>query len=136
MRIVGEDLLEYLRVVRARIAFVHAHVERWSIRLGEETIEAVYLPRTEPLMDEPSAAVAEYVRGKDLGDRIAAVVYPDRRGVGYGISRYEDHPQLDFSRLEGEGDVHFAHKSGFMCKTRATERERLQALIRAAWLSR
>lgn len=134
MRLVGEDLLEYLHAVRGRIAAVEGRVERWSIAAGSERIEVVFLPRAEPLADEPSTAVANYVRRKGLGDQIAAFVYPDRRSSGYGISRYEDHPQLDFSPLEAEPDVHFAHKSGFMCKTTATEPERLQALIRKAWL--
>ena len=60
-------------------------------------------------------------------------MYPDRRGDGYGIGRYEDHPKLDFSRVEGEPDVLFAHKTGFMCKTTATEPLRLRELIVKAW---
>ena len=35
--------------------------------------------------------------------------------------------------VEGEPDVHFAHKSGFMCKTTATDPERLKQLIAGAW---
>ncbi len=142
MRYVGADLLDYLREARTRVDFVGRHVERWSLssaggsspREGDEVIEVVFLPRTEPAVDEPSAAVASYVRAQQLGSQVAALVYPDRRGDGYGIGRHEDHPKLDFSRLDGEPDVHFAHKSGFMCKTSATEPERLQALVRAAWI--
>ncbi len=133
MRLVGEDLLEYLRVARERIDFVEEHSERWSIPHGAETIEAVFLPRTDPPSDEPSTAVGNFIRAKGLSDTIAAVVYPDRRGEGFGIGRYEDHPKLDFSRVEAEPDVRFAHKSGFMCKTSATEPARLRELITAAW---
>lgn len=134
MGFIGEDLLEYLRVARERIDFVATHAERWSVPHDEgEQIETVFLPRTEPLADEPSNAVKSYIRVAGLEDTIAAIVYPDRRGEGYGIGRYEDHPQLDFSRVGEEQDVHFAHKSGFMCKTSATSPERLRALIRAAW---
>ncbi len=133
MRYIGEDLLTFLRVARERIDFVAKHHERWSIATGAATIEAVYLPRTDPLADEPSTAVANFVRAQGLADVIAAIVYPDRRGSGFGIARYEDHASLDFSALSDEPDVHFAHKSGFMCKTSATDRLRLQALIRAAW---
>jgi len=133
MRFVGEDLLGYLRVAHDRQAFVAERAQRWSLAEGDDVIEAVFLPRTDPLADEPRIAVSTYVRGEELEDVVAAVVYPDRRGEGYGIGRYEDHPRLDFSRVEGEPDVHFAHKSGFMCKTSATDPERLQALIRAAW---
>ena len=136
MRFVGEDLLEYLRVARERIDFVSKHAEHWSIPQGDDVIEAVFLPRTDPSSDEPSTSVGNYIRSEKLEDKVAAIVYPDRRGDGYGIGRYEDHPQLDFSLVGSEPDVHFAHNSGFMCKTSATEKQRLRALIVGAWLSR
>jgi hypothetical protein len=77
--------------------------------------------------------LGSYIRARKLDSEIAAVVYPDRRGEGFGIGRYEDHPALDFSRVEAEPDVHFAHKSGFMCKTSATAPDRLKELIARAW---
>ncbi|MGD8861080.1 MAG: MYG1 family protein [Myxococcales bacterium] len=133
MRLVGEDLLEYLRTAGARLAFVRSHAQRWSVPVGDGRAEVVFLPRTDPPVDEPSASLASYVRAEGLDDTIVALVYPDRRGDGYGICRHEDHPRLDFGRVEAELDVHFAHKSGFMCKTTATDPERLRALIAAAW---
>jgi hypothetical protein len=77
--------------------------------------------------------LGSYIRAQRLESVIVAIVYPDRRGGGFGIGRYEDHPRLDFSRVEREPDVHFAHKSGFMCKTTATDPARLRALISLAW---
>lgn len=133
MRYVGEDLLGYLRSARERIDYVAKHVERWSVEHGDEVIEAIFLPRSDPPADDPSAAVANYIRAEGLQNTIAAIVYPDRRGGGYGIGRYEDHPKLDFSRVKDEPDVHFAHKSGFMCKTSATQPARLRELIVQAW---
>lgn len=133
MQMVGEDLLTYLSTVRARIAYVRNHGVRWQVPAGADTIEVVFLPRTDPAADEPSAAAKAYVRAEGLERTVAAIVYPDRRGDGYGIARYEDHPRLDFSRVQSEQDVHFAHKSGFMCKVTATDPERLQALVAAAW---
>lgn len=133
MRFVGEDLLEFLRIARQRIDFVAQHAQRWSIAHQGTVIETIFLPRTDPAADEPSAAVGNYIRDEGLHDLIAAIVYPDRRGAGYGIGRYEDHPNLDFSRVEGQPDVHFAHVSGFMCKTTATSPTRLKSLIIAAW---
>ena len=133
MRFVGQDLLDYLRLARERIDFVKTHSTRWSIPQHGDTIEVVFLPRTDPPADAPSSAVNNYIQAEGLDRTIAALVYPDRRGEGYGISRYEDHPKLDFSRVEGEADVHFVHKSGFMCKTSATESERLRELIATAW---
>ncbi|MDD9944713.1 MAG: MYG1 family protein [Myxococcales bacterium] len=136
MRFVGLDLLEYLRVARTHMDFVAAHAERWSIEHAGDVIEAVFLPRTEPPAEEPSSAVANYVRDRGLEEVVAALVYPDRRGEGYGLSRYQDHPQLDFARVAAEQDVRFAHKSGFMCKTSATDPARLRALIAAAWMAK
>ena len=81
---------------------------------------AVFLPQTDPLADETSVAVENSIRAQALDKEIAPIVYPDRRGPGYGIGRFEDHPKLDFSRVEAETNVHFAHKSGFMCKSTAT----------------
>lgn len=133
LRLIGEDLLTYLREARARLDFVAAHAKTWSVRRGDEVLEAVFLPRTEPLADEPSRSVASYVRAQGLEARVSAIAYPDRRGPGYGLQRYEDCEDLDFSRVEAEADVHFAHKRGFMCKTSATDEGRLQALLLAAW---
>jgi hypothetical protein len=134
MRYVGQDLLDYLKLARERIAFTRTHAERWSIESGSDVIETLFLPRTEPVPDEPSASLSNYIRMQGLQTTIAAIVYPDRRGEGYGIGRYEDHPQLDFARVGDEADVHFAHKSGFMCKTSASDPARLRALISKAWI--
>lgn len=132
MRFVGQDLIDYLRDVRASIDLVGAQSERWSIRAGEDVIETIFLPRTDVMPDEPSGSIARYIRAKGFDQQIGATIYPDRRGAGYGISRYEDDPRLDFSQVEGEPDVHFAHKSGFVCKTSATDPERLRDLVRGA----
>lgn len=133
MRFVGEDLLEYLRLVRERIDFVAEHALRWTIAHGDDLIDVVFLPRTDPLADEPSQAVGSYIRAQGLEGTTAAIIYPDRRGTGYGMSRFEDHPKLDFSQVEDQPDVLFAHKSGFMCKTSATDEHRLKELIVGAW---
>lgn len=133
MKMVGDDLLEYLRLARERLDFVEHRVKRWAVPAGSDTIEALYLPRTDADADEPSAMLGSWIRANKLDTVIHAIVYPDRRGEGFGISRYEDHPRLDFSKLEGQPDVHFAHKSGFMCKTTATDPDRLKQLITLAW---
>lgn len=133
MKMVGEDLLTFLREARTRLDFTERNVERWTIPAGAGAIEALYLRRGEQSPDEPSGMLGSYIRAKQLDSTIAAIIYPDRRGEGYGIGRYEDHPSLDFSRVEGEPDVHFAHKSGFMCKTTATDPARLKQLVTLAW---
>ena len=59
-------------------------------------------------------------------------VSPDRRGTGYGLSRYEDCPRLDFSKIEDLDDVRFAHKRGFVAKVEATDPARLKELVSLA----
>lgn len=131
MKMVGDDLLEYLRVARERLDYTAKHVERWTV--GPDKIETLFMPRADGATDEPSAMLGSYIRANKLDGIIAAIVYPDRRGDGFGIGRYEDHPKLDFSRVENEPDVHFAHKSGFMCKTSASDPARLKELVTLAW---
>lgn len=60
------------------------------------------------------------------------MIDPDRRRCGYGLSRFRDDPRFDFTRIEGEADVHFAHARGFVAKTSATEVERLWELVSLA----
>lgn len=132
MRFVGQDLIDYLRDVRVGIEQVTKVSERWSVAVGDDVIETVFLPRNDEMPNEPSGSVFRFIRATGIEAEIGATVYPDRRGEGYGISRYEDDPRLDFSQLDVEPDVRFAHKSGFMCKTTATDPERLKELIKAA----
>jgi hypothetical protein len=134
MRLVGTDLLDYLRTLRARLTFIGTHAELWSLDpLGagaDGKIPAVvFLPRTEPLPEEPSAGLDRYVQEQGLDDRVVAIIAPDRRGGGYGLSRHRDHPRLDFTRIAQEPDVHFAHLRGFVAKTSATDPHRLRQLL-------
>ncbi len=46
------------------------------------------------------------------------VISMDRRGEGWRLFRYEGTP-VDFSRLAGLPEIEFAHKSGFLAKTKA-----------------
>lgn len=131
MRFIGEDLFEFVQSARRRLDQTAKAAQTWEIVAADQSFSVLFLPRGDSFPDEPSAALARYVRC--FGLDVAALVYPDRRGDGYGISRFDDHPRLDFVRVGQEADVHFAHTSGFMCKTTATEPDRLKALLREAW---
>lgn len=132
MRAVGEDLVEYLRTARASVEALAAAVERWTVDSPAGPLGVLFLARGAADADEPSASLARYVRWAGLEGEVAALVYPDRRSAGYGLTRYEDDPRMDFARVEGEADVHFAHASGFVCKTTATAPARLKELVAAA----
>lgn len=133
MRMIGEDLVMYLRTLRERIDYVSQHAELHEvIPFAEETrvLRVLYMPRTESMPDDPSSGLARYVAVS--GEKIDGLIYPDRRGSGYGLSRHEDCPHLDFTRISEEEDVHFAHARGFVAKTTATELKRLLELMAQA----
>ena len=121
---IGQDLLEYLRDLRGHIDFVAQNAEIW----GVEDHEVLFLPRTDPVPDDPSAGIGRYL--ESIGkSSIAALIYPDRRGSGYGLSRHNDDPRYDFTRIESEPDVHFAHARGFVAKTSAADVGRVRELL-------
>ena len=138
MRMIGTDLLDYLRTLRARLTFIAQHAQLWTLdglKISAKNSQApaiVFLPRTEPLPEDPSAGLDRHVQEQGLDDRVVAVIAPDRRGGGYGLSKHRDHPRLDFTRIAKEPDVHFAHARGFVAKTSATDPQRLRQLLMLA----
>lgn len=130
MRMIGEDLLMYLRTLRERIDYVAGHARIHEVGQGSARVRLLYMPRTDPMPDDPSAGLARYL--EQVGEKVEGLIYPDRRGAGYGLSRHEDSERLDFTRIADEPDVHFAHARGFVAKTSATSIERLLQLAEAA----
>lgn len=128
MRMVGEDLVDYVRSLRARLDFVAAHAELWEV----DGVKVLFLPRTNPLPEEPSAGMGRHLEAIGMDKEVAGLVYPDRRGAGYGLSRFNDDPRFDFTRIEGEPDVHFAHARGFVAKSSADGIARLRELLALA----
>ncbi|MEO0454230.1 MAG: MYG1 family protein [Verrucomicrobiota bacterium] len=128
MRMVGEDLIGYLTSMRSQLDWQSKHSQRWEI----EGQIFLYIPRVDPLPEDPRGGVGFYLREKGWEKEVVGTIYPDRRGTGYGLSRFEDNQKLDFSRIANESDVHFAHARGFLAKTSATDESRLRELSKAA----
>ena len=101
---------------------------------GSLDLKVLYMPRTEPLPAEPSMGIERFIESKSDQMNVIGMVYPDRRGNGYGLSRYKDDARLEFTRLTSCEDVHFTHKRGFVAKTSAKDPQRLKELIRSALL--
>ena len=135
MSFVGEDLLGYLRIMRLRLEYLAERVELWEIQAPHGSFEALFLPRAEHSDGDSSMGLGRYLQKIGKDEHVRALIYPDRRGDGYGLSRFNDHPSLDLSNLEGEADVHFAHARGFIAKTSATEEHRLRELLILAQVS-
>jgi hypothetical protein len=133
MKMIGDDLLGYLTSLRTRIEFVRTHAEFWQLKAGRDTIEVLFMPRTDPMPMDPSAGLDRFIEASTGKRKVVGMVYPDRRSAGYGLSRYRDNRKLNFTRIEQELDVHFAHARGFVAKTSATCPDRLKELFAAAW---
>ena len=135
MRMIGEDLLDYIKSMRQRLDFLGQHAVVWDLSLAGQSAKILFLPRTEPLPDDPSLGLEQFIESRGLTAEIVGTVYPDRRSTGYGLARFQDNARLDFTRLAGCPDVHFTHARGFVAKTSAADVPRLQQLVSLAGVS-
>ena len=129
MRMIGQDLVDHVTSLRERIDFVAQHAEVWEF----DGFKALYMPRTEPLPDEASSGLGYHVEKLGLEEEIIALVYPDSRGTGYGLRRFNDDPRMEFTQINAEEDVHFTHARGFIAKTSSGDAERLKELLRRSY---
>jgi len=132
MRMVGTDLLDFVRSTRERRAFIAEHSRIWSLEAVGDSVKILFLPRMESLPDDLSGGMEAYVEASGLAGEIVGLVYPDRRNTGYGLARFRDNARLDFTRLAGIPSVHFTHARGFLAKTSAPELDELRELLRGA----
>ena len=118
--------LEYVKAFDGVIA---QHAQVWELVLGGEPAHILFLPRTDPLPEEPSMGIERYIEAQNLAAKIVGTVAPDRRSPGYGLSRFQDNPRLDFTRIADAPGVHFAHARGFVAKTSLTDHAQIKALL-------
>jgi hypothetical protein len=129
MKMMGTDLVQYVTGLRGRINQVAKIEEFWDLGQGEDMIKVAFVPRTEPEVEEASGGLAWRIKELGLEEEVVAMVYPDSRGEGYGMRRYNDSPVVDFSKLSEEPEVHFTHNRGFIAKTSCTEISRLKEML-------
>ena len=132
MCMVGEDIVNYVRSLRERLDFLKQHSQTWTIETDGDPIEALFLDQSDAIADDPSFGLYAFIADAGIEDQVHALVYPDRRGSGFGLTRYEDCPRLNFSQIESCEDVRFAHKRGFVAKVEATDPARLKELLALA----
>ena len=114
---IGADLVNYVTGLRSRMNQVAEVEEIWQLGDGTEFFKVAFVPRTDPPIEDASGGLAWRIKELGLEEEVVAMVYPDSRGSGYGMRRYNDNPCLDFCRLQGEPEVHFTHNRGFIAKT-------------------
>lgn len=129
MCMVGEDIVNYVRSLRERLDFLKQHGQWWTIETKGEPIQALYLEQNDLIASDPSFGLYAFIAEQEKENSVNALIYPDRRGSGYGLTRYEDCPRLNFSKIENQDDVRFAHKRGFVAKVEATDPKRLKELL-------
>ena len=132
MCMVGEDIVSYLRTLRERLNYLKEHGEYWTIETDGHPIQAFFIAKDDVISDDPSFGIYAFIESEGKEDEVQAMVYPDRRGDGYGLSRYNDSQRLDFSQIESHDQVRFAHKRGFIAKVSATDPTQLKELLRIA----
>jgi hypothetical protein len=132
LKMIGEDILEYVKGLRDRLDYLERHAEFWDIASPGQPIQILFLRRMDPPLDDPSMGMDRFVERRGKLGEVAGLVYPDRRGNGYGLSRFRDDARLDFTRVAQEPDIHFAHARGFVAKTSAIHIPRLKELLRLA----
>jgi len=129
MRMIGQDTVDYITNLRERLDFVADHAEVWEF----DNFKALFMPRTDPMPDEASSGLGYHVEKLGMEEEILALVYPDSRGQGYGMRRYNDDPHMEFTQIDAEDDVHFTHARGFIAKTSSDDADRLKALLLQAY---
>ncbi len=129
MCMVGEDIVNFVRSLRERLDYLKEHSQYWTIETDGDPIHALFLEQSEVIAKDPSFGLYAFIAEQEKEDEIQALVYPDRRGSGYGLTRYEDCPRLNFSQIESCDDVRFAHKRGFVAKVDVSDPSRLKELL-------
>jgi hypothetical protein len=133
MCMVGEDIVTYVRSLRERLDFLQQHAKWWTVGTKDgEPIIALFLEQHELISKDPSFGLYAFIVDQEKEEQVHALIYPDRRGDGYGLTRFDDCPRLNFSKIEEQDDVRFAHKRGFVAKVEATDPQRLRDLLSMA----
>lgn len=129
MRMIGSDLVKFITNLRSKLNEVSKFTEVWNLKKEGDAFKILFLPRNDSLPDDASDVLGYQVRSLGLEDEIIAILSPDSRGDGYGMRRYNDDTRMDFCKLENESDVHFTHARGFIAKTSAVDKGRLQKML-------
>jgi len=129
MQMIGKELVEYITGLRGRIDEVSKIEEVWKLTHGDVEFKVIFAPRTDPSIQEVSGALGWRVKELRIEEEVFVMVYPDGRGQGYGMKRFNDREEIDFSIIEKESDVRFAHARGFIAKVEAVGIDRLKELI-------
>ena len=129
---VGEDIVNYLRSLRQRLDYLKEHAQYWTIGTDAQPLQALFLEKSETIAEDPSFGIFAFIESEGKEEEVHGLIYPDRRGDGYGLTRFNDSQRLNFSQIESQADVRFAHKRGFVAKVNTSDPVRLKELLKLA----
>ncbi len=138
MSAIGSDMIQYLEKLEDKINWLRKEALVHPIEKSGGKFHVLQLVREETIRDDQSLGVFQFIQEYNDAHaeaEIIGTIMPDRRGEGYSLSRYQDHPTLDFNRVKSEERVNFVHASGFVAKVEATEEADLLALFSKAFES-
>ena len=133
MKMIGEELLQYIRNLRTRIEEVARVAEVWELHHSEDSFKVMFVPRNQNQIEEVSGAMGWHIKELGMEEEVVAMVYPDSRGEGYGMKRFNDCSEIDFSKIENDKKVRFAHARGFIAKVEPVEVDELKQLLLKAY---
>lgn len=122
--LIGTEKLAYLEMVRERLRLLGS-VASFEVIEGIPVVDITGIPSSQ----DPILALEEFLRRS--GGDYPITISRDNRGPGLCLFRRGDDPRVDFSRLEGREEIKFAHKGGFVAKTKLPDAN-WRELVRAA----
>lgn len=122
MRVLGQGMVDYAAKLQARLAWLKENAR--IVRIGD--VAAIEVVRT-PVSEQDPALGMDIFRKRVMPGTVLSIT-PDPRGKGYALYRYEDNPRVNFSVLDGQPSVVFAHKGGFYATVDTLDLEWVRAL--------
>lgn len=110
MTTIGTELLRTLEMFTKRWEELSKTAVS-SKAFGNEVVFSVEIQGDE----DPTFALSAYV--DDVHPNAVVTITNDDRGEGLCLFRLNDSPKIDFSQIENDERVLFAHKNGFVAKT-------------------
>jgi hypothetical protein len=132
MTSMGRNWVDHARRAEERLAWLKTHTI--LLHVGNQAAGFIVMDsRNKIRHDDPELALAEFRRETCPG--CAYCVIPDSRSQGLALSRFDDDPRIDFSILDGHPWISFAHRNGFVAKTKPDmPMEELEQILNDAWM--
>lgn len=130
MKSIGSDILTQAQKYEQRIHFLLAELAKRDNALLS-IIDVRNGLRGFMLLGKEIEGL-KYIRD-NFYSGIGFLVAHNDRGKGWTLYRYDDDPRIDFSQIEDDERIQFAHKNGFIAKTKEMiSRQEIISLINMA----